>query len=280
MRSSPTSSAADRLRAFRATHAIRTHVIGEHVWDVIAGGASGPAIVLLPGGGGSAESQFHLIERLENHARVYSIGCPATITTVGDVVQGLAQLIEEYEAAPCFLLGHSLGGIFAQAFAAAHPDRVCGLILANTASYSPGHGRFVSAALRSAKYFPRPLVTQFLNARVRRLLRNHGDCEFWVKYFARDEFERLGSRGAGNRGRCVADSITRNRVQPYSGPALIIESDNESGFTPFERATLKRSYPQASLRTFHGAGHLSSITRRDEFADAVLGFADRVPCPV
>ncbi len=275
MQLSPTSSARELLREFRSTHSVCTHRIGAHVWDVIAGGEGEPALVLLPGGGGSAESQFHLIDLLEKHARVLSIGCPVTVTRVGDIVEGLERLLHEYDAAQCFVLGHSLGGIFAQTFAAAHPERVRGLILANTALYSPRRGRLVGAALRSAGYIPRRLVTSYLNARVRRLLADHRDREFWVEYFAHDEFARIGNRGAANRGQCVADSVATVPAKVYEGPTLIIESDNESGFTLAERLAFKRSYPHATLCTFHGAGHLSSITRCDEFVVAVLGFMER-----
>jgi pimeloyl-ACP methyl ester carboxylesterase len=280
MQSSPTNSARELLREFRATHSVFTRAISGHVWDLIDGGQGEPALVLLPGGGGSAESQFHLISLFEKHVRVLSIGCPATVTSIGEVVQGLARVLDEHEIARCFLLGHSLGGVFAQAFAAAHPERVRGLIFANTAAYSPRRGRFVGAALRSARYLPKRLVASYLNARVRRLLGNHRDREFWVEYFAGDEFGRVGVEGAANRGRCVADSVANAPAKAYAGPVLIIESDNETGFTPAERTAFKRSYPQAALRTFHAAGHLASITRRDEFVAEVLGFLERTQPPV
>ncbi len=275
MQSSPTSSARELLRQFRATHAVLTHGVGGHLWDIIASGQGEPPLVLLPGGGGSAESQFHLIDRFEKNVRTLSIGCPATITSVGGVVDGLVRLLDQNRAAPCFLLGHSLGGVFAQAFAAAHPERVRGLILANTAAYSARRGRFVGAALRAARYVPKRLIASFLKARVRRLLENHRDREFWVGYFTHDEFARVGAGGAANRGRCIADSIVSAGGRAYAGPVLIIESDNETGFTRAERLTFKRSYPQALLRTFHGAGHLSSITRRDDFVAEVLAFMAR-----
>ncbi len=280
MQSSPTSNARELLREFRATHATRTHAVGAHVWDVIAGGQGEPALVLLPGGGGSAESQFHLIDRFEKHARVLSIGFPVTVTSIGDIVDGLQRVFEKYEIGECFLLGHSLGGVFAQAFASAHPERVRGLILANTAVYSSRRGRFVGAALRSARYIPRRLVQSYLSTRVRRLLANHRDREFWVEYFARDEFGRVGVRGAANRGRCIADSIAAAGTSAYAGPVLIIESDNETGFAPAERIAFKRSYPHASLCTFHGAGHLSSITRCAEFVATVWDFMARLQSPV
>jgi pimeloyl-ACP methyl ester carboxylesterase len=280
MRSSQTSSARELLREFRGTHASRTHPIGEHVWDVIAGGRGEPPLVLLPAAGGSAESPFQLIDRFEKHARVLSIGCPATLTRVADAVAGIRAILDDAGVQSCYLLGQSLGGIFAQAYASMFPERVEGLILANTARYSTRRARIVRMALSSAQHLPHRAVVAMLGSRLKRLLRGHPDRDFWLEYFGGDEFERMGARGIANRGACIADSAGRDNGPRYVGRTLIIESDNDTGFTPAERRALRESYPQAKVCVFHGAGHLSSITRYGEFVAEVLGFMERSQSPV
>jgi pimeloyl-ACP methyl ester carboxylesterase len=272
MQSSPTSSARELLRAFRATHSVHKYAIGAHIWDVIDAGRKEPPLVMLPSAGGSSESQFHLIDRFEKHARVLSIGCPATLACVADAVTGIHAVLNRAGVQSCYFLGQSLGGIFAQAYASAFPERVEGLILANTARYSVKRARIVRVALSSARHLPRKAIAAMLGARVKRLLFGHPDRDFWLEYFGRDELERLGKRGIANRGACVADSARRNEGLRYAGRTLIIESDNDSAFTIAERRAFTRSYQHASLRTFHGAGHLASITRREEFVEAVLEF--------
>jgi pimeloyl-ACP methyl ester carboxylesterase len=279
MQSSPTSSVRELLREFRATHSVRTHAAGGHVWDVIDGGLGEPALVLLPAAGGSAESLFPLIDRFEKHARVLSIGCPATLRRVADAVTGIRAILDDAGIQSCYLLGQSLGGIFAQAYASTFQERVEGLILANTANYSTRRARIVRMALSSAQHLPRRAILAMLGARVKRLLDGYPDCDFWLEYFGRDELERLGRRGIANRAACIADSLRHDDDRRYIGRTLIIESDNDTGFTPAERVELRRSYPHASLRTFHGAGHLASITRCDEFAAEVLGFMERSQPP-
>src|SRR5581483_4020951 len=118
-------------------------------------------------------------------------------------------------------------------------------------------------ALSSASRLPRKAVTAMLSARVRRLLEGHADRDFWLEYFTHEELNRIGVRGIANRGECIADSVRHHNARNYTGPALILESDNETGFSPAERRALKALYPQARVRTFLGAGHLSSITRQD-----------------
>lgn len=264
------------LAAFRQSHTIRPHVVAGHVWDVLASGSGERAIVLLPGGGGSAESQFPLIAALESHARVLSIGCPATLTTVREAVDGVKTLLDEYDVSECYLLGHSLGGIFAQAFAMTFPERVEELILANVANYSVQRAAMVRAILKSARYLPKSALITLLSARIRRLLRDHPDREFWLEYFTHDELQRVGNEGIANRGACIGDSIAQwsssLTAQKYQGPTLLLESDDETAFTIAERQAFRASYPYATVHTFRGAGHLSSITRHDEFVSEVLGF--------
>jgi len=161
------SSAHEELAAFRSNHAVHTHAVAGHVWDVIASGTGERTVVLLPAAGGSAESQFQLISAFEAEVRVLSIGCPATLTTVRQVVDGIAMLLEEYGVSRCVLFGHSLGGIFAQAFAATFPDRVVGLALANVADYSLQRGAMVRAVLQSARRWPKSAVVSLMNARLR-----------------------------------------------------------------------------------------------------------------
>lgn len=285
MPSSPASNGWKELAAFRAGHSVRTHVVANDVWDVIECGAGPSTIVLLPGGGGSAESQFQLIAGFEPHAHVLSFGCPVGVTTIRGVVDGLERLLDDYGVNACFLLGHSLGGIFAEAFAAAHPERVTGLILANVAHYAPIRARAIHAILGAARYMPEIMIVGLLAARVNRLLRGHPDRSFWLEYFTSDELRRVGSEGIANRGLCIADAIEHwsadAAAAKYDGQVLILEADNETGFTPAERDAFRRLYPHADVHVFHGAGHLASITRRDEFTATVLGFVGetrRVPC--
>jgi len=263
------------LGEFRASHARRAHLIGEHAWEVIDGGSGEPALVLLPAAGGSAESQFHLMDRFEKHTRVLSVGCPATLARVADAVTGLQTILAGAGITSCYLLGQSLGGIFARAYASAFPERVKGLILANTARYSARRARMVRMALSSAQHLPRKAVVTVLGARVKRLLHGHPDRDFWLEYFGRDELERVGQRGIANLGACVEDSLRLDDRPRYTGRTLIIESDNDTAFTPAERQALRESFSQASLCTLHGAGHLASITRRDQFIEAVLEFTRR-----
>ena len=269
----------EALRTFRGTHGVQKHVIAGHTWDVIESGSGERTIVLLPGGGTSAESEFPLITALESHARVLSVGCPSTVKTVREAIEGLKMLLDDYNVNACYLLGHSLGGIFAQCFALTFPDRVDGLILANVANYSHRRGKLIKAILRSASYLPKKAVIGLLRARINSLLKGHADRDFWIAYFTEDEMARVGFEGIVNRGACIDDAIEHwssaaKPMKPCKGPILILESDNETGFTAAERKAFRDLHAHAEVHTFRGAGHLSNLTRPSEFAEAVLSFVN------
>src|SRR5436309_2292660 len=128
------SRLAAELATFRAGHPISTVRVGGDVWDYASGGSGLPAVVILPGGGGSAESMFTLNLALEPRFRTLSVAVPAA----GDaarIVEGLEAVMDAAGIERAVLLGHSFGGAVAEAFAAARPERVAGLILSHFAHY-------------------------------------------------------------------------------------------------------------------------------------------------
>jgi pimeloyl-ACP methyl ester carboxylesterase len=60
-------------------------------------------------------------------------------------------------------------------------------------------------------------------------------------------------------------NITRTSPGEWNGRVLILESDQETGFTARERHDFRLLYPGASVHVFAHAGHLSFITHTQEF---------------
>src|SRR5262249_55054734 len=76
----------------------------------------------------------------------------------------LAGFLDAIDAGPIVLVGNSIGGACAIRYAAAHPERVRGLVLENAGGLAPidraaraaigGVGRFFAAGARGARWFP------------------------------------------------------------------------------------------------------------------------------
>src|SRR4051812_33675336 len=99
----------------------------------VAGG--GPPVVLIPGVGSGLESWDHVVERLRGDYRVLPYDPlgpgdshkPDGPYTLDDYVSELLALLDAEGIERANIIGSSFGGMIAQAFAIAHPERVATL---------------------------------------------------------------------------------------------------------------------------------------------------------
>jgi pimeloyl-ACP methyl ester carboxylesterase len=124
---------------------------------------------------------------------------------------------------------------------------------------------------------PESLLLSQVRRQFQRLLKNDPHRDFWLSYFEEAEIANLGEHGLANKYACMRDLISNYSVSPekiskWPGKVLILETDDETGFTQGERKALRALYRNARVRVFTGAGHLSFLTRPQEFARIVLDF--------
>ena len=100
----------------------------------------GPAIVLVHGLGSRAEHWLPTARLLARHHRVVLVDLPGhglsdmpEPLTLEHAAQALDLSLAVPSAAPCLLVGHSVGGLVAAAEALDHPERLRGLVLVETA---------------------------------------------------------------------------------------------------------------------------------------------------
>jgi len=270
-----TTDLAGQLRVFRQEHPLRRLDVGGATWEFFSAGRGSRTVILLPGGGGGPEDMFTLMAGLENEFRVVAIGCPLTVTRAQDVMDGIAAIMDEEGVGKACLLGHSLGGLFAECFMMKHPERAGSMILANIAHYGTLRMAVIRRVLPVMSHLGWLLPLQ-TRATFHRLLKGRPEREFWLSYLCA-EADKAGADGLSNRVKCMRDMIGHFPAVPadlkgWNGPVLILESDNETGFTKSERLALRRLYANAEVHVFHGAGHLSAITQPREFEEVVRRF--------
>lgn len=112
--------------------------VGRHWIEANVFGRGSPAVVIEPGMGGDADGWRPLAEELGRETAVvtynrvpYGASSAATdARTPSDVARDLHGLLRGLGIVdPLVLVGHSIGGVFARAYAAAHRDRVAGMVL-------------------------------------------------------------------------------------------------------------------------------------------------------
>jgi pimeloyl-ACP methyl ester carboxylesterase len=269
----------EELREFRAAHPSKRVAVGGVGWEYIASGAGEEALLLLAGGAMVGEAGFTRIPAFEDRCRVIAPDYPP-VSTAAQLLDGLAGVLDAEGVRAAHVLGPSYGGMVAQCFVRRYPERVRTLILANTL-VPPRSLLWPSKAFLALL----PLVPAgWLRAlRERTLARAFSgvpsvpqeDQVFWRDY-QHGLVSRLSKAELRSMYRLGVDLMESFRFAPddldsWPGRILILESD-EDILTPEQRAELRRTYPQAWVHTFRGAGHTPWMSHRIEYLSVINEF--------
>jgi pimeloyl-ACP methyl ester carboxylesterase len=234
-------------------------------WGYIDAGAGGPPLIMLPGGFGIPATSFCYILALSARRRVIAVGYPPDIDIINDLCEGLAALLDGLGVWRAWVLGGSASGFVAQAFVRRHPDRVAGLILAQSGAPTPARARLSRACAGLLHILPMPLIFALLRLSIAADMRGPSAARrFWRGHFA--EVLAAQSRAAlVSRFRLAADFDSGYRLAPgdladWAGRLAIIEAAGDGLIGPAERAALRDLYPWAEVHTLAG-GHNDSVER-------------------
>ena len=251
---------------------------------------TGTPIVLIPGLQGRWEWMRPTVDALAKHHRVitFSLCDERTSPFPCDPEKAFENYIEQVDLAldraqldRAVIAGVSYGGLIATEFAARHPQRVAGLVLASALhkTWRPD--------LRQLRFLraPRLLLPLFLATAPGRMNpelaaampRTSDRLRFKARQGASAAFalaspSRMARRIAWATAHHYADS---HRVQ---APALVITG--EPGLDLILPVDVTRRYlddlSSAQHVVIKHTGHLGSVTRPDEFADVLGRFMDGV----
>ena len=256
---------------------------------------NGSPILLLHGIGQSLEDWNEQHDRLSADHTVYSLDLPgfaysdrlpgkASMARLAGVLPKFLDLVGVTEPLP--VIGNSLGGAIAMTFAVAHPERVCSLVLVDSA----GFGKEVTMVLRLLAIKP---VGAVLMRPSRKNSARTVDGIFCDKEFVTEDridhnlalshrpphaatlldlANELGTfRGVREQWR--AELLAK--VGKLDIPMLIMWGDHDHvlPFTHFDAAA--RALPEAQTHMFRAAGHMPQIEQADEFATVVEDFLNQ-----
>lgn len=183
---------------------------------------------------------------------------PRGVAVVDDVVRAAPA------GAPVVLVGHSLGGYVAMAYAAQHGDWLAGLVLAGASAIPAGPGAAVYRAVAR-------LTDALGPARMGRVY----DAVLTRRYDPQlVAAVQAGGYSFGDTRAmwgAVMEACHPAMLRRFTGPVLLLNGQWDQ-FRLGERAFL-RHLPNASLQVIPGATHFSCLDRPAAFADAVARFA-------
>lgn len=266
-----------RLEAFRRTHPYQEVLVAEKAWRYIIGGQGEQVVLLLPGSL-VPDLFFVPIEALEHDSRVI-VPAYAAVSTMAELVEGVAAILDAVEVERVDVIGSSFGGYIAQCFVRAHPARVARLILAET-----GVRHFVSWApsiwllARLMSILPSRVV-RFLIWRLWSTLFTPpaSQRDFWRELMQDILTKQLTKANFVSETEILADfsahyHFRSGDLTAWSGAILILESERDEAFSQANRAATRAVYPQARVHTICNATHSAIATHTEEYVDTMREF--------
>jgi pimeloyl-ACP methyl ester carboxylesterase len=242
----------------------------------------GAALLLLHGALVDRSYWKHQRDAFAEHYQVISCDLPGHgdspsltgPTSVAQFAQEVLATLDALRIPQAICVGHSLGGMVAQELALAAPERVRGLVLADT-WYHP-RGEF---------WEPLPLRTVGLQWTLR--MTPVASMVTWMAYGLAQYNPAITPYALEVMGRynldresylhiwdAAIDFSTLGRLQAINCPTLVVVSDSFV-FTRPQADWMARRIPGAELAVIDRSGHWVNWDNPDGFNQAVLGFLSR-----
>lgn len=254
---------------------------GVIAYDVLG---AGPLVVLVPGMGDLRASYRHLAPRLlDAGCRVATVDLrghgesDATFSSYGDepTAEDLAALIDEL-GGPAVLVGNSMAAGSAVLTAAAHPDRVSGLVLIGPFVRDPKRSAFNRAAMRLALA---PLWAAFSwNSYLPKFYAGAKPADY-------DEYRRAVIASIKRPGYAKAFSLTtrtshaaaERALREVSAPALVVMGAQDPDFgDPASEAGWIAEQLRARVALIADAGHYPQSQQPEQTAAAITALLTEV----
>jgi pimeloyl-ACP methyl ester carboxylesterase len=199
---------------------------------------------------------------LDLHGHGQSTATPDAAYDVDAFAGDIAAVVEALALVRFVLVGHSLGGAAAIAYAAAHPEHVAGLVLVATPGRLPDEQVAQIEGALAADYDGTMAMTW------KRLLANATPA---TRQTVEDEQESLPKEAAAAIIRSTFEFDPAPPLEAYPGPKLTISTPNEGPVTE-----LHELVPGIEHRTVKGTSHWIQLDEPDAFDRLLDGFLAEV----
>lgn len=188
--------------------------------------------------------------------------------SMDDYASDVASLLDQLNIKKAAIVGHSMGGYVALAFARLYPDRVSGLGLVSSQVLSDAperkEGRYKSAADVEANG-----IDSVVEAMTPKFTTDEK-----LQSYARSSMERQQPAAYIGALRAMAERADSTPLlSSFHFPVVIIHGDADS-LIPIDRAReVKAALPQANLVEIPGAGHMPMMEAKAKTAEALKHLA-------
>jgi pimeloyl-ACP methyl ester carboxylesterase len=241
----------------------------------------GMPVVLLHGLGGDIGFWTAEIEALAEHVRVIAIDLRGSgqtpmsgPTTIEELADDVAAVLDAAGVSSCDVVGFSMGGLVAQAFALRWPTRLRRLVLASTFAVMNAQARrFLDAVLSVYEGGCTPtqmfdLIAPWLFSV--RFVADPQNAPFFV-YPENDPNEQPRPYWCWlYRAQQAFDATVA--LPRIVAPTLVLVGDEDRLVSTADARTLASLIPDARLEVIDRAGHLINVEQPDAFRGALVAF--------
>lgn len=244
--------------------------VGGTIWSYRRAGGGNEAVVFLHGMEGTSDIWWQQLRSLDSYK-----GLAANygrVRTAEQAAAGIVAILDAEGVERAHIVGTSLGGTIAQAFATRSPERVRSLVLSNTVA--PG-GRLQGHA-RSQLMHSLLTPTWVMRTRLRRTVLDGvfptSGRSALVRDYVLQQSYLMTREDFTTRNRLLGSDFDPPRIVEEQIPTLIIESDNDPLVREADRAELRDTYPSASVVTLDAAGHFPYLNRPAQYTRTLDDF--------
>jgi pimeloyl-ACP methyl ester carboxylesterase len=186
----------------------------------------------------------------------------------------LRALLDSINVPQAVIGGLSMGGYIALAFIAQYPDRVKGLVLANTRAL-PDSEEARQTRLTNAARVLNEGPGFLIESMAPKLLGSTAKPEAFISIRSIMAHQRANGISSALLG--MAARPDRTTLLPFiKVPTLIVTGTADVLVPPADSEAMQRTIGLSTLVTLPDAGHLSNIDRADAFNDALRAFYPKV----
>jgi len=249
---------------------------------------SGAPIVLISGLGYPLWEWHRMVPFLAGQFKVISFdnrGVGKTEKPVGPysasmLAADLDGLLDALGIEQAIVMGHSMGGFIAQAFALQNPGRVSKLILCSTNFGGPHHIPITAAAMKVLSDVTSDPLTRFKNGLVVSTApgfaeKNPQIIQGWLEWRLSNPVDVAGYQAqmAIGLGLITSEASFEEKLKTITAPTLILFGAHDKVVPPENAKLLAEQIPGSQVVIFPDAGHFFPVEIPEAAASTVAGFS-------
>lgn len=262
---------AEQLTVFRAKP-LKSLVHKDIEWNYFDSGGDKEPILFLHGMGGAYDIWFQQMDVLQSDFRVISVTYPA-VNSLDELAGGILDILDREQIEKVNVIGTSLGGYLTQFLMARYPERLNKVIIGNSFPPNKFFKQQNSGKGKALPLLPEWLIMKLFKGNVIQNVVPASDNSSLVKAYLLEQASGLMSKKQFiGRFNCVIQEYVPADTDKIKNDILIIESDNDPLVPKVLRDSLKLTYPNAKVYTFHNTGHFTYLNQPVAYTNVIAEF--------